>query len=221
MLHGRGHDAARIVATLPRFPAIDLFQRIGRRLARDGGVSAAAALALGAMTASAGDNAARLIADQPQGRRRTGQGRCWGVGRRHGGVIARDRPSSGLIQVFRHLRHDVVGTQAGGVILHLLLQIALIQPRQTRGSDAVALALQAVAGEAGVGCATRTATHGDDLTRGGEGAIRLARRGVARSQRQEDGKGEGQGAHSERTRADGSGSGICSGTAGAGADCTP
>lgn len=69
-----------------------------------------------------------------------------------------------LIQSARNARHDVVGAQAVGVVLHLLLQIALIQPCQARRGHAVALTVQTMATEAGVVRAARSSPHGDELT---------------------------------------------------------
>lgn len=96
--------------------------------------------------------------------------------------------------------------QAGGVVLHLLLQIALIQARQTRRGHAVALAMHSVAGEAGVVGAARPAAQGDDLSGRGEGAVRLARRGVAGGEEQGSGDQGKEQAHMGRTTAYGRGS---------------
>lgn len=75
-------------------------------------------------------------------------------------------------------------TQARGVVLHLFLQIALVETRQPRRGYAVALALHAVAGETGVVGAAWPAAEGDHLSGRGKRAIRLARRGVAGGQEQ-------------------------------------
>ena len=97
-------------------------------------------------------------------------------------------------------------TQARGVVLHLLLQIALIQARQARRRHAVALALHAVAGEAGIVGAARPAAQGDDFSGRGQGAVRLARRGVAGGEEQGGGDQGKEQAHMGRTTAYGRGS---------------
>jgi hypothetical protein len=49
-LDGGGHDAAWIVAALAGFPAVDLLQRIGDRLAGHDRLAFARALSIGAVT---------------------------------------------------------------------------------------------------------------------------------------------------------------------------
>jgi sulfur-oxidizing protein SoxX len=88
------------------------------------------------------------------------------------------------------------------------VQIALVESGKARCGDAVALALQTVAGEAGIGRAARAAPHGDDLAGRREGAVGLAWRGVTSRQHDEDRQGERQGAHPDRTQANGPGSAI-------------
>jgi len=100
----------------------------------------------------------------------------------------------------RNSGHDVIGADAAGVILHLLLQIALVQTRQARRGNAVAFAFQAVTREAGVARAARAAAHGDDLAGRLKGAIGLARRRVAGGEGQSQ-KSEEQGAHPDPTPA--------------------
>ena len=97
-------------------------------------------------------------------------------------------------------------TQSGNVVLHLFLQIALIQPRQARRRHPVALALHAVTGETGVFGAARPAAQRDHLSGRGEGAVRLARRGVAGGEEQGSGDQGKEQAHMGRTTAYGRGS---------------
>ncbi|MNI55760.1 hypothetical protein D3C73_1107310 [compost metagenome] len=116
------------------------------------------------------------------------------------GVPGRHDAAGLGVKAARHASHDVVGTQAAGVILHLLLQIALVQTRQARRGNAVAFAFQAVTREAGVARAARAAAHGDDLAGRLKGAIGLARRRIAGGKGQSQ-KSDRQGAHPDPTPA--------------------
>lgn len=147
------------------------------------------------------------------------------------GVPGRDGATAVLVQTPGDPRHDVVGTPAAGVVLHLLLQIALIEPGQARRRIPVALAIQPVAGEAGVARPAGAAAHGDHFAGRGEAPVRHPRRGVAGGERQDQDKQRGRkegrrGAHPVPTPAYGAGSGaeppasrrIGSGEAGKGCD---
>jgi len=123
-------------------------------------------------------------------------------------VVGRDLAPTLLIQRLRDAGHGVVGTQAGGVVFHLFLQIAGVETRQTRRRHAVSAAVQTVAGETGVRRTARAAAHGDDLAIGREGAIRLARRGIAGGQAGQQDKGEKRRAHDGATPAYGGGSAL-------------
>lgn len=102
--------------------------------------------------------------------------------------------------------HLVMWTQSGNVVLHLFLQIALIQPRQARRRHPVALALHAVTGETGVFGAARPAAQRDHLSGRRKGAVRLARRSVAGGEQQGGGEERQEQAHKGRTTAYGRGS---------------
>jgi len=105
--------------------------------------------------------------------------------------------------------HDVVVSDVGGVVLHLFLQIASVQPRQPGHADPVALALNAVTGEAGVGRAAAPAAQRDQFTSFGQRRIGLAGRKLAPREGGHDGdqqKARGR-IHRQGTQADGSGSG--------------
>jgi hypothetical protein len=160
-LNGGGHDAPRVVAAPARFPAIDLLQRIGGGLARDGRLAFARALACGAVAGGAGGDPAAGVSGDPDGRGGGGGPRPRLVVRGQTGVPGRDGATAVLVQTPGDPRHDVVGTPAAGVVLHLLLQIALIEPGQARRRIPVALAIQPVAGEAGVARPAGAAAHGD------------------------------------------------------------
>nr|WP_313001812.1 hypothetical protein [Brevundimonas sp.] len=75
--------------------------------------------------------------------------------------------------------HGVVGADAQRVVVELFLEIAGVQARQSGRSPAVAAAVQAVTGEAGVRRPAGAAAHGDDVAAGREGAIRPSGRGIA------------------------------------------
>jgi hypothetical protein len=160
-VNGGGHDAARVIAAPARFPAIDLLQGIGDGLARDGRLALARALACGAVAGGAGGDPAARVSGDPDGRGRGGQRRPRLVVRGQTGVPGRDGATTVLVQAPRDARHDVIGTPTAGVVLHLLLQIALIQPGQARRRIPVALTIQPVAGEAGVARPAGAAAHGD------------------------------------------------------------
>lgn len=195
---GGGHDAARIVPAVAGLPAVQLLQQIGIGLAGDLRIAAVArAFAVRPVTGGAGDDPARRIAAQIDRWRRRGGA---APRRGHGGVIVGDRPAAVGVQRLGDPRHLIVRPEARGVILHLFLQIAGLQPGQARCGRAVALALQPVAGKAGVGRPAGAAAHGDDLAGAAEGAVRPAGRGIARRHGQERQQGgEQQGAHPLRT----------------------
>jgi hypothetical protein len=182
-LNGGGHDAARVVAALADFPAVDLFQRIGDGLARDDRLTRARALSGRAVTGGAGGDSARGVSRKPDGG-------WWGRGAGHDGWRGKARVPGGdstaavLIQPTGDARHDVVGPQAAGVVLHLLLQITLIQTGEARDGVTVAFAFQPMTGEAGVRCSAGAAAHGDHFAGGRKGAVSNARRGVARREQQ-------------------------------------
>ncbi|MNI17967.1 hypothetical protein D3C73_713590 [compost metagenome] len=136
-------------------------QRIGSGLPGDDRLTFARALALSPMAGGAGGDPARRVAGQPD--RRQGAGRILDGGRGQSGVPDGHGAAGARIQAARHAGHDVVRAQTAGVVLHLFLQIALIQTGQARRRNAVAFALQAMTGEAGVGRTARAAAHGDDL----------------------------------------------------------
>jgi hypothetical protein len=177
-LNGGGHDAARVVATFAGFPAVNLLQRIGDGLARDDGLTRACALSGRAVTGGAGGDSARGVSRKPDGG-------WWGRGAGHDGWRGKARVPGGdsaaavLIQTTGDARHDVVGPQAAGIVLHLLLQIALIQTGEARDGVSVAFAFQPMTGEAGVCRSARAAAHGDQFAGSRKGAVSSARRGVA------------------------------------------
>jgi len=182
-LNGGGHDAARVVATLAGFPAVNLLQRIGDGLARDDRLARARPLSGWAVTGGAGGDSARGVSRKPDGGwwgRGAGNGNWCGQARVPGG----DSAAAVLIQTTSDARHDVVGPQAAGIVLHLLLQIALIQTGEARYGVTVAFAFQPMTGEAGVCRSARAAAHGDHFAGGRKGAVSDARRGVARREQQ-------------------------------------
>jgi hypothetical protein len=80
--------------------------------------------------------------------------------------MSRHRLAAGLIERLRDRRHHRIGTQAARIVLHLLVQIPGVEARQTRRGDAVAAAIQAMAGEAGVGRPAAAAAQRDEFPAG-------------------------------------------------------
>src|SRR5690606_40112221 len=85
-----GHDAARVVAPFAPLPAAQLFDRIGRRLARDGRIATPHPLTIETVTAGAGDHPPLRRPDLIEGRR--GGGRLARVRDGQGRIPGGDRP---------------------------------------------------------------------------------------------------------------------------------
>jgi hypothetical protein len=183
-----GHNPARVVATLPFLPAMQLVDRIAGRLARDRRIAETDAQTVRPVTRGATGHAPRGVAGQIERRRRTD----WTprLRRGHVSVELRYRPAVAVIQPPRHFPHHHILPDVPGVVLHLLLQIACVQTGQSRHADSVTGAVQTVAAEAGVGRTALPATHGDDLTRLRERRPRLVRRRRAGRKRQQQKQGQ-------------------------------
>lgn len=187
--HGLGHDASRIVAATTLLPARDLIDRVGGGLTSDRRIPRPDTQTIYAVTGRAGRNIPRRIAAQPD-RRRSGRSHVltW---RRHVGIEDSDRPSLPLIEMTGDPRHRIVVTKIGRVILHLLLQIPRIQPRQKGHRDAVACAIQPMTGETGIARPAVTAAHRHQFAGPRQGFSRVVRRqGTAAHCKQQTGGDE-------------------------------
>jgi hypothetical protein len=148
--------------------------------------------------------AAGAVADGARGPVDRGRGEGRGGGprrRRHRRVVGGHGAAILVIEPSGDRRHGFVPPQVRGVVVQLLLQIAGVETGQTRRADAVAGAVQAVAGEAGVPRAALAAAERDQLAVGGERLAAMVRRPITSGQRDEDDKAEEGGAHPDRTPA--------------------
>jgi hypothetical protein len=78
-----------------------------------------------------------------------------------------------LAEAARDRAHDVVAAHARSVVLHLLLQIAHIQPGEARRGDPVALPVHAVTRKTGIGGPAVAAAQRNQLPRRRQGRTRI------------------------------------------------
>ena len=167
------HDIARVIPALRPLPPPQLIDRIGGRLTRDGWISRSNPLSRHPVAAGAGGNVADDIASMPDRGCRAGLTdtlRC-----RQGSIVESHVASAVGVQTPCDRAHDVVMPGIRGIVLHLLLQVTGIQTRQAGNADPVALPLESVTAEAGIGRPARAAAQGDQFPGLGQGGIRPAR----------------------------------------------
>lgn len=158
-LADREHDVARIVAPLALAPPAQLVGKIVRGLTGKRRIRGPDALALSAMAIGAGTDSSRRIPMRvkpapPRGRL-TGHLRH----ERHGLVVAGDRLALAHRQSARNPLHFGVPPPSVSIVSELPVDVARVKGGEPRCADAIAAAVEPVAGEAGVGCAGTAAAQ--------------------------------------------------------------
>lgn len=188
------HRAQRVAVPLAVAPRRQLPFKIWGRLPGQRRI-AGIAFAGDAMTAGAGRQAAPRIAfaiealcgGQLAAGRRAGGGRGG-----QGGVVSGDLLLLDGIEQSDDRRHPRMRALAPGVEAELSLQVTAVEPGEARGQVAVALALQSVAADAGVGGPRAAAAERDQFAALAEGvpADRLGRAGRGRGEKADGGKAD-------------------------------
>jgi len=151
-------------------------------------------LPLGSMAGGAGRETPPGIASRPERWRRPIADVA--ARRRQARIIERNGAASPVVKRLGDRPHHLVWADARGVVLHLLLQVAGLEAGQAGDRDAVAHAVEAVAGEAGVCRSAGAATHRDGPPIDAQQSVGPGWRAVAGAERGEREKGESETAHS-------------------------
>jgi hypothetical protein len=110
--------------------------------------------------------------------------------------MGRNGSASPVVERLGDRPHHLVRADPGSIVLHLLLQVAGVETGQARDRDAVAHAVEAVAGEAGMSCSTGAAAHRDGPSIDAQKGVGPGWRAVAGAERGEREKGGSETAHS-------------------------
>ncbi|HMO74846.1 MAG TPA: hypothetical protein PKD99_05055 [Sphingopyxis sp.] len=186
------HLAQRVVVAPAHAPGVELRFEIGGGLPGERRIARPHAFAVVAVAGRARLKPARRVAALVEG----GAGRVGRAGGRggdrQGGIIGRNLAPVAAVQPRGDSAHRAMVAPPARIIVELAVEIAGVEPGEPRRLPSVALAREAVAGEAG-GARTAIATaEGDRLARRAKGAF--VRRGAATGDRREaEEKGEPHG----------------------------
>jgi hypothetical protein len=187
----RQHGALRVVAPPAVAPAVDLGDQVGHRLACKRRIAGANALAGIAMADGAGLQPTGRIALVVKRRARRIARPGGGGGGRQAGIIGRYAGAIAGRQAPRHGVHHRVLPPPAGIVVELAVEIAGVAPGDARCVVAVAAAVEAVAGDAGMARAAVTAAQCDQLAGLAKGVGGRRRRG--RASRREQHRAEDKG----------------------------
>lgn len=178
------HHVARIVPTLGHAPQPQLFVKVGRRLSGERRVGGTNALPLRAVTGGAGDNAAFGRACMIECQLFTRHGVAPRIDR-HCPIIVRYRTPLAIIQLPRDPRHLRMVAPTIGIGFELALQITGVEAGKARCTGPVAVASEAMAGDAGSAGACVRAAQRNHLAIGREAVLRC---GIDRASSKQDGR---------------------------------
>lgn len=163
------HRAFGVIAARALPPLVELMAQIGGRLPAKRRIGCTHALALRAMTGCARGQAARRIAAMIEGLcRHSAACRSWYRVVRHRGIICGNGVLLGRGELARDPFHFGMTAPTARIGFELRRHIAAIQPSEPRRASAVAASIDAVTGEAGIGCPRIAAAHRQQFAAGGE-----------------------------------------------------
>jgi len=192
------HDLTWVVAPFGRLPQLQLVGQIGRGLPGKRGVGRAETLAPVAMAGRAGGQAALGISAMVEGK--AARLHPSANGRRECRIVTGDGAPLFRTQLASDPAHLRMGAAAVAVGFELPLEIAAIQPRQTRGPRPIAAPVEPVTSEAGVGGASAGTAQRNQLPtlRKAVERVGLGRRASAGKSRQDQEKRVAHGAATVR-----------------------
>ena len=177
---------------------MQLLGEVSGRLAGKRRIGGADALTLLAVAGRAAEKPSARIALEPEPAWRLGAGR-FGF-ERQPRIVEGNGLARGRVELLGNRPHQRVVAPPVGIGDQLPLEVAGLQPRQTRHAGAVAAPFEAVTGYAGIGGAGRSSAQRDQLAGGSETVGGSAFRSRAAAEKRARGKGEGKAAgHSAAT----------------------
>ena len=164
------HDIVGIVPARGAAPRLQLPGKIGGRLGAERRIGGPAPFAAKTVAGSAGGKTARRIARHIEPRRRPRRSRA--RRERQPRIIGRDALALGRVQPRSDVAHLRMPSAPRRIIVQLPLEIAGVEACQPRRARTVAVAVETVAGEAGMLRPGITAAERDQLTGHGEAVRR-------------------------------------------------